>query len=106
MATTFADIYLPSVSSEGKTWRIGYYKPDRRPGVVVATEGDSEVTSDGIRIFKCILFEARRFRRELPGRATKRAMAQTLAALLTEMRDAGTIPPERADALILKAGAI
>ncbi len=106
MATIFPDIYLPSLDTEGKTWRIGYYKPDRRPGVVVATEGESEITSDGVRFFKCILFEARRFRRELPGRATKRAIAQTLASLLTEMRDAGTIPPESANALITKAGAI
>lgn len=99
-----ADIYLPSLDNEGHTWRIGYYKPQRGPGVVIATEGESEVT-DGIRIFKCVLFQSRRLRRELPGRATKRAIAQSLAALLTEMRDTGVVPADRADALIAKAEA-
>lgn len=100
-----ADIYLPSLDNEGSTWRIGYYKPQGRPGMVSAVEGESEL-DNGVRIFRTILFQSRRYRHVLPGRATKRAIAQSLAALLREMRDAGVVPADRANALIAKAEAV
>jgi hypothetical protein len=101
-----ADIYLPSLDNAGHTWRIGYYKPQGRPGMVSAVEGESETHENGVRIFRTILFQSRRYRRDLPGRATKRAIALSLAHLLTEMRDAGVIPADRADNYIRQAEAV
>ena len=96
------DLYLPSLDSPERTWRIGYFKPDRRPGVVSAYEGELNHET-GWQSWTCDMFGCRKYRRELPGRATKRAVAQGLAALLTEMRDTGVIPPERADHYIAQA---
>lgn len=101
----FKDIYLPALDNPEHVWRIGYYKPDRAPGVVSATEGQV-CDYDTWQSFTCDLFGCRKYRHQLPGRATKRAIAQGLAALLTEMRDAGVVPPDRAAALITKCAAV
>ena len=99
------EIYLPALDNPEHVWRIGYFKPDRRPGVVSAYEGQHR-TEETFQSFTCDMFGCRKYRRELPGRATKRAIAQALAALLTEMRDAGNIPADRADSLISKCAAV
>ena len=99
----FQNFYVPS-TTEGKTWCVGYYKPQGRPGVVSATEGESEVT-DGVRIFKAVLFEADRLRHELSGRATKRAVAQALCELLCHMEQTERISHEDAVKWVQRAQA-
>lgn len=101
----FAEIYLPSVDNEGKTWRISYYKPEGRHGLVSAVEGDSEI-SNGVRIFRTVLFESRRYRHQLAGRATKRAVSTALAQLLRQMSSDGVIPADRAENYIRQAEAV
>ena len=85
----FHDFYIPS-TAEGLSWRVSYYKPQRGAGVVCATEGESEVI-DGIRIFRHTMFQSRRKRHELPGRATKRTVAQALCELLCSLEADGSI---------------
>jgi hypothetical protein len=101
----FANIYLPSVDNEGKTWCISYYKPQGRPGLVSAVEGDSEI-SNGVRIFRTVLFQSRRYRHQLAGSATKRAISTALVQLLRQMSTEGVIPADRADNYIRQAEAV
>jgi hypothetical protein len=102
----FADFYLPSVGqADNIQWRFSYYKPQGRPGVVCCTEGELE-RLDGATIFRHTMFQARRHRRELPGRATKRAISQALAELLRAMVAEGVIPADRADNYIRQAEAV
>lgn len=98
-------IFLDSTDAAGRTWRIGYYKPDRSPGVVSAYEGRLN-QQDGWHSFTCDLFGCRKFQQPLPGRATKRAIAQALRSLLLEMKAAAVIPADAADSLISKAEAV
>jgi len=100
----FQSFYVPS-TTEGQTWCIGYYKPQGRPGVVSATEGESSVTSDGVRIFKAVLFDSNRVRHPLTGRATKRAVAQALCELLCHMEQTERISPEDARKWVQRAQA-
>lgn len=100
----FQSFYIPS-TTEGKTWCVGYYKPERRPGVVSATEGESEVTPDGVRIFRAVLFDSTRVRHPLAGRATKRAVATALCELLCHMEQTGRITHEDAMKWVQRAQA-
>lgn len=103
----FRDFYLPAIDSPepGAVWRIGYHKPDRGPGVVSAWLGTLR-EEETYQAFQCDVFGCRKYRHQLPGRATKRAVAQQLAALLSEMRDAGSICSDRADNYIKQALAV
>ena len=100
----FRDFFIPS-TVPGKTWRVSYYKPQRGPGVICASEGESELT-DGIRIFKHALFSERRHRHELQGRATKRAVAQALCEVLIHLAACGSITDEDAHKWVTQAAAI
>lgn len=101
----FRDFYIPSADNDGHVWRVGYYKPERRPGFVTANEGQLR-REENYSAFTCDLFACRKFKHQLSGRATKKAIAQQLAALLTEMKAAGVVPPDRADHYIAQALAI
>lgn len=101
---SFRDFYIPS-TVEGLTWRVGYYKPQRGPGVVSAYEGESEVTPDGVRIFKTVLYQSRGFRHPLNGRATKRAIAQALCELLVHMEASEVITHDIATKWVQEAQA-
>jgi hypothetical protein len=101
----FRDFYIPS-TAEGLTWRVGYHKPERGPGVVSAYEGESEVTPDGVRIFRTVLYQSRGFRHPLNGRATKRAVAQALSELLVHMEASEVISHELAMKWVQKAQSI
>jgi hypothetical protein len=101
---SFQSFYIPS-TNEGKTWCVGYSKPGGRPGVVSATEGESEVTPDGVRIFKAVLIDANRVRHPLAGRATKRAVAQALCELLCYMEQTERISHEDAMKWVQRAQA-
>ena len=107
MSSTFRDVYLPAVDNPeaGAVWRISYFKPDRRPGVVSAYEGIQAAGRFGTT-FTCDIFGCRKYRRQLAGRATKRAIGLALADLLGEMRDAGVIPADRAERFIQQATAV
>lgn len=95
MAQPFPDFYVESTNS-GKVWRITYYKPQGRPGVVSATEGESD-THDGVSFFKCVLFEARQVRSEVDGRATLKAISRAATHLLLELSACGYAPPGAVD---------
>lgn len=107
MSATFRDVYLPAVDNTeaGAVWRISYFKPDRRPGVVSAYEGVQDAGRFGTT-FTCDIFGCRKYRRQLAGRATKRAIGLALADMLSEMRDAGVIPADRAERFIQQATAV
>jgi hypothetical protein len=91
----FSDFYMPSTAA-GLTWRVSYHKPQRGPGVICASEGESEV-NDGIRIFKTVIFQSRYKRHPLTGRATKRAVVCALCELLVSLEADGFI--SHADAI-------
>lgn len=96
--------YLSS-TTEGLHWNIGYCKPQGRPGVVSASEGELD-SSPGFSIFRMVLFQSRTFRYEVDGRATKKAIGAALVGLLNEMREAGAISDAIAETMIAKASAV
>jgi hypothetical protein len=93
--------YLPS-TAEGLSWSISYHKPQGRPGVISASEGELD-SSPGFTIFRTILFQSRSFRQEVDGRATKKNIAATVVTLINEMRDREVINSAIADTMIKKA---
>jgi hypothetical protein len=97
------DIYLPSNDCPGKVWRIGYYKPERQPALITAYEGERHEHPGLGHSWTCDMFGCRRYRTQLQGRATKKAIAGALAALVEQMKEAGVIAAEIADRLILQA---
>jgi hypothetical protein len=99
------EFYLPSADSPGNFWRIGYYKPDRAPGVVSAYEGELR-RDTGWQSFTCDLFGCRKYRHQLTGRATKRAVAQALSELLVHMEASEVISHEIAMKWVQKAQSI
>lgn len=86
---SFQDFYVPS-TTEGLTWRIGFHKPQGRPGVVCATEGECEVHDD-VRIFRTVLYQSRHIRHQLSGRATLKAVTDAGRELLRQMEVNGYI---------------
>jgi hypothetical protein len=88
--------------SEGKTWKVYSYKPQGRPALVAACEGEVEKTgTEGVVFFRTILFGDRRHSTPVPnGRATKRALFLATQELLRQMADAGYIFADDVDHLI------
>lgn len=87
-------IYLPCADDDTKVWRVSYFKPKGRPGAVSATEGELErTTTPGVSFFKAVLCQARYYRRELPGRATEKAIRTEMAALLDDLVQRGLLDP-------------
>lgn len=89
---------------EGKTWQIYSYKPQGRPAVVSACEGEVEASSTpGVVFFRTILFgDRRRTVSVAGGRATKRALYAAAQELLRQMVDAGYIYADDVDPLLSK----
>lgn len=87
--------------SEGKTWKVYSHKPQGRPAVVSACEGEVETTdTPGVTFFRTILFGDRRATVTVAGRATKRALFTAAQELLCQMSDAGYIYADDVDHLI------
>ena len=82
--------YVNSLDQPGKVFQVTFYKPAGRPARVTASEGTVE-TGTGYSMFTCLPFSCRRFTAELPGRATKKAIAAAYFALLDEMKGNGVI---------------
>jgi hypothetical protein len=75
----FTSFYIPSRES-GKTWRVYFHKPTRRPAYVHAQEGESR---DGI--FTPLLYGSRHITVGIPGRATLQAVTTAGLELLRQM---------------------
>lgn len=99
---SFHEFYLPSADNEGHVIRIGYYKPQGRPGVVSASEGASSEHDSGA-VFTHRLFQDRTWRQEVAGRSTKKAIARSLIELLTTLKGAGVLSADSADQYIAEA---
>jgi hypothetical protein len=96
--------YLSS-TTEGLHWNIGYCKPQGRPGVVSASEGELD-SSPGFTIFRTVIFQSRTFRQEVDGRATKKNISAAVVALMNRMREKEVITEAIADTIIAKAIAV
>lgn len=88
---TFNDFYIPSRAA-GKTWRVYFHKPPKRPAYVGAIEGES---SDGF--FTCMIYDSRRIIVGLPGRSTLAAVTSAGQELLRQMADNGYITADDVD---------
>lgn len=88
--------------SEGKTWKVYSHKPQGRPAIVTACEGEVETTdTPGVTFFRTILFDDRRHTVTVAGgRATKRALFAAAQELLRQMSDSGYIYADDVDHLI------
>jgi hypothetical protein len=100
----FRHFYLEAADADGMAYRIGYYKPDGRPGVVSAYQGRAR-KDNGFDCFQCDMFGCRKFKAQLPGRASQKAIAKAMAAMVIEMKAAGAIFPADADMILAKAQA-
>jgi hypothetical protein len=82
--------YVNSLDQPGKVFQVSFYKPAGRPARVTASEGTVE-TRTGYSMFTNLPFSCRSFTIELPGRATKKAIAAAFVTLLDEMEGKGVI---------------
>lgn len=80
-------LYIRSTTA-GMVWRIVSYKPAGKPAVVSAHEGRDKI---GSKTWSCDLMNCRKFRRQVEGRATRRALIDTVRLLLLDMHAAGAI---------------
>lgn len=90
--------------AEGKTWQVYSHKPQGRPAVVSACEGELEATdTPGVTFFRTILFGDRRHTVTVAGgRATKRALYEAAQELLRQMVDAGYVFADDVEPLVSK----
>ena len=77
------------------TFEITYYKPDGKPGVFCAVEGEFNDLGNAFT-FKYQPTACRRVRKQLDGRATKVKLQAAYKALLAELRELGYIAPKAA----------
>lgn len=73
------DHFLPS-TTPGKHWKLYTYKPQGRPPVAVAQEGEL-----GPNFWTVVMFQDRGFRMEIPGRLTDKAKGLALAGLTVRL---------------------
>lgn len=82
--------YVNSLDNPGAVFRFTFCKPAGRPALVTASEGVIE-TGTGYSMFQCYPFSCRRFQVQLSGRATKKAIAAAVDALLSDMKGRNVI---------------
>lgn len=88
---------------EGKTWKVYSHKPQGRPAVVSACEGELEASqTPGVMSFTIFFGDRRATVTVAGGRATKRALFEAAQELLRQMIDAGFIYADDVEPLLSK----
>lgn len=94
-------IYVPS-TTEGKQWKVSFYKPQRGPGCVQAWEGETAHCGN-VTFFKSMPLSSRSCKVTLPGRTTQKAVLTALHDMLQEMQAHEFIESQDIEPLIAKA---
>jgi len=95
MALQPRTVFIPAADSPGMTFQISYYKPDGRPGIFCAVEGEFNDLGNATT-FKYQPTVCRRVQKQLDGRATKVKLQGAYRELLAELRQLGYIAPGEA----------
>lgn len=83
-------IYIPS-TVPGKHWNLYTHKPQGRPAIAVAVEGELETNDGRMTCFKTTWPGSRTMRLQIAGVATVKRKALAIEELKIMLQDAGAI---------------
>ena len=90
MALQPRPVYIPAADRPGMTFEISYYKPDGKPGIFCAVEGEFNDLGNATT-FKYQPTACRRVQKQLEGRATRGKLQAAYKALVFQLLELGYI---------------